>query len=74
MYVFWFLAMDCQCPNEVDFPLLPEEQSFRVASWLEKFLVQNFSSPTKWARMPEDQTTHSMLIQVNVFMGCFPLL
>lgn len=43
MYVSWFLAMDCQCPNEVDFPLLPEEQSFRVASWLEKFLVQNFS-------------------------------
>lgn len=32
------------------------------------------AAPTKWVRMPEDKTTHSMLIQVNLFMANFPLL
>lgn len=72
-----------ECPNEVDFLLLSEEQSFRITCWLEKFLAQTFlicgvdlsqTAPTKWVRMPGDKTTHSMLIQVNLFMANFPLL
>lgn len=84
MHVYLGLqSWTAECPNEIDFLLLLEEQSFRLTCWLEKFLAQTFlicgvdlsqAAPTKWVSMPGDKITHSTLIQVNLFMANFPLL
>lgn len=82
MYVPWFLAMDYQMPEQGRFFLAPSRAKFQGWLLAGEILGPDFfnlssgfkSSPSKWARMPGGQATHFMLIQVNVFMGRFPVL